>query len=72
MVEQIKDDHKIVITSNCVILLGLSQIENDYDSIWYMRHESYQYQYYRYCISIFRQHFCFKNSLVICETEVVL
>jgi len=25
---------------------GLSQIENDYDSIWYMRHESYQYQYY--------------------------
>ena len=53
MVEQIKDDHKIVITSNCVFLLGLSQIENDYDSIWYMRHESYQYQYYRYCIFIF-------------------
>ena len=26
---------------------GLSQIESDYDSIWYMRHESYQFQYYR-------------------------
>ena len=37
---------------NCVLLLGLSQIENDYDSIWYMRHESYQYQYYRYHILI--------------------
>ena len=26
---------------------GLYYIESDYDSIWYMRHQSYQYQYYK-------------------------
>ena len=33
---------------------GLSQIESDYDSIWYMRHESYQFQYYKELADNFR------------------
>ena len=26
---------------------GLVNIESDYDSIWYMRHDSYPYQYFK-------------------------
>ena len=33
---------------------GMANIESDYDSIWYMRHESYQYQYYKALADNFR------------------
>ena len=33
---------------------GLANIESDYDSIWYMRHESYQYKYYKALADNFR------------------
>jgi len=33
---------------------GLANIESDYDSIWYMRHQSYQYQYYKALADNFR------------------
>ena len=35
---------------------GLANIESDYDSIWYMRHESYQYQFYKALDDHFTSH----------------
>ena len=35
---------------------GLANIESDYDSIWYMRHESYQYKFYSALADNFRGH----------------
>ena len=33
---------------------GLANIKSDFDSIWYMRHESYQYKFYRSLADNFR------------------
>ena len=35
---------------------GLANIKSDFDSIWYMRHESYQYKFYRSLADNFRGH----------------